>query len=126
GGPDAVLHRVNHHQSQHGDQNHHYEQDTCQRCETTERTDLVARHLAQRPSVTPERVTQNHEILYAAAENGADHDPYGGWQIAELGCEHRADQRSRACNGREMMAKRNPSGGRHIVAAIIETYRRGD
>ena len=66
------------------------------------------------------------EVLHGAAEHDADDEPERAGQIAELRGEHRADQRSGAGDGREMMAEEHPAVGRHEVAAVVEPLgRRG-
>ncbi len=51
GCPRTVLHRIDHDESEHRDQDDHDHQRADQRGETTNRPELIARHLSQAPSV---------------------------------------------------------------------------
>ena len=70
-----------------------------------DRTDLLARHLAERLAVAADRGGEDHEVLHGAAECDADDDPDDAGQVAELRREGRPDQRSGAGDGREMVPK---------------------
>ena len=96
--------------SEHGDQ----------RDQAAELAHFLAGHLAERFAVAPHRAEQNHEVLHAAAQHGADDHPERAGQIAELRGEHRADQRSRAGDGGEMVAEDDPFIGGHEVVAVVE------
>ena len=69
---------------------------------------------------------QHHEILHRSAQHRADHDPQGPGKIAELRGERGPDQRSRAGDGREVVAEDDPFvGGLEIVAVAQALGGRG-
>ncbi len=122
GRPRTLLHRVDHDQAEHRDQNDHDQQHAAERHQPADRSDLVARHFAQRTAVALERVAEDHEILHASAEHRANHDPQRRGQVAELRGQHRADQRTGAGDSGEVMAEGDPSRRRHVVAPVVEAY----
>jgi hypothetical protein len=67
---------------------------------------------------------QDHKVLHTAAEHRTDEDPERARQIAELRRERRADQRTGAGDGGEVVAEYDPLVGRHEVAAVVEAFRR--
>ena len=125
GAPRAVLERVDDDEREHGDQDDHDREDRDHREEPRPPADLVARHLAERLAVAAQREEQDHEVLHAAAEHDADHDPERARQVAELRGEHRADERTRAGDRGEVVAEDDPAVGRHEVAAVVEPLGRG-
>ena len=87
--------------------------------------DLLARHLAERVPVAPQRDEQDDEVLDAAAEHRPRHDPERPRQVAELRGEGRADERPRPRDRREVVAEHDPAVRGHEVAAVVEALRRG-
>ena len=84
---------------------------------------LVARDLAERAAVAAQREEQDHEVLHAAAEHGAHHEPQRSRQVAELRRERRAHERPGAGDGGEVVAEHHPAVGGHEVAAVVEPLR---
>jgi len=70
--------------------------------------DLLARHLAERFSVAPNRTKKNDKILHAARKRRSGNQPERARQVAELRGERRADERARSRDGGKMVAKREP------------------
>ncbi len=119
-GPRAVSHRVDHHEAEHGDQDDHDREHADQRDCAADGAELVTSHLAERAAVAPDRAKQRNEVLHAAAEHRAEHDPERAGQVTELRREGRADQRARARDRSEMVTEDDPAIGRHEVAAVAE------
>ena len=118
--PRAMLHRVDDDQPEHCYQDHHDHQHADQRREAGDRADFVGGHAAERSAVALERVAEDHEILHASAEHGADDDPQRRGQVAELRGEDRADQWSGAGDRGEVMAEGDPLLRGHVVATVVE------
>ena len=117
GAPGAALEGVDHDQADHREQDDHDEQDGEQGDEAADLADLLARHLAERFAVAAHGAEEDDEVLDGAAEDGADDDPEGAGQIAELGGERRADERAGAGDGGEVVAEDDPFvGGLEVVA----------
>ena len=81
---------------------------------------LAADHLAERAAVAPRREEQHQHVLHRAGEHHADEDPERARQVAHLRREHRADQRSGAGDGGEVMAEQDaaPPGGEAAAPAV--------
>jgi hypothetical protein len=86
---------------------------------------LFAGHLPERFSVPANRAEKNHEILDATAKGCACDQPKRAGKVSKLRCEGRADERSGAGDGREVMAEEHPFVGGHEVAAVVVPFRRG-
>ena len=119
--PRAVLHGVDDHQAQHRDENDDDGERADQRGKPADGPQLVARHLAQAFAVAARGEKHRHHVLHAAAQHRADQDPEGAGQITKLRRKRRADQRSGARDGGEVMTKHHPAVGRHEVTAVVET-----
>ena len=75
GAPGARLERVHDDQREHRDQHHHDAEHGDQRRDAGDRSDLLARHLAERLAVAADRRREDDEVLHRAAEHDADDDP---------------------------------------------------
>ncbi len=73
------------------------------------------------PSVLPRRrrSEKHNHVVHAAAESCADQDPKRAGQKTELRRQHRADQRPRPRDRREMMAENHPTICRDKIFAIF-------
>jgi hypothetical protein len=85
-----------------------------------DRSDLLARHLAERLAVSPDGRREDHEILHRAAQRHADDDPDDARQVAELRGERWSDEGSGTGDGGEMAAEDDPSIRRHVISAVFE------
>ncbi len=61
-----------------------------------------------------------------AREDGAQHDPEESRPPTILGGQGRADERSRAGDGREVMPEDDPLVGRNIIPSVVAGHGRGD
>nr|GFD60359.1 hypothetical protein [Tanacetum cinerariifolium] len=50
--------------------------------------------------------------------------PQGAGQVAHLRCQNRADERTCASDGREVVAEQNVFVGRNVIKAVIVDHRR--
>ena len=122
--PGTVLERIHHHQGEHGKQDDHDRQHGDHREDAGDRPSLLLGHPAERLAIPAQRAEQDHEVLHRARKHDTEDDPDRAGQVAKLGGQHRADQRSRASDRREMVAEEDPARGRHEVPAIGQTLRR--
>jgi hypothetical protein len=81
--------------------------------------DLVAHHLAERLAAAARRAEENHAVVHRAAERRADQHPQHAGQVAELRRQHRADQRPRPRDGREVVAEDDPLVRLHEILAVL-------
>ncbi len=124
GRPRAVLHRIDHDEAQHRDQDDHDHHYADQRGDAADGAEFVARHLAERAAVASRREKQHDEVLYAAAQHRADQDPQRAGQVAELRGEGRPDQRAGAGDGGEVVTEHHPFVGGDEVTAVVEALGR--
>jgi len=106
------LESVDHDEANHGEKNRHDRQHGNLRDETAAFADLLARHLAERFSVAPNRAKENDKILHAARKRRAGNQPKRARQVAELRGERRADERAGSRDGGKMVPEENPFVGR--------------
>ncbi len=69
---------------------------------------------------------QHDCVVHRAADDAADQQPEKARQVAVLGGQYRADQRTGGGDGREVLAEVDPLVGRHIVLAIFQLVGGGD
>ena len=91
GSPGTVLHRIHDDEPEHCDQDQHDHERADDRRVATDRTELIASHLPEAPPVSSRREKQDRHVLHAAAEHGADENPYRAGKKPELRRERRAD-----------------------------------
>ena len=123
--PRAVLHGVDHHETEHRDQDHHDRHDPDEGHGATDRPELVARHLTERAAVAAGGKEQHHEVLDTTAHHPADEDPQGPREIPELRGQGGSDERPRTRDGGEVVAEYDPLVGRDEVATVVQPFRRG-
>ena len=124
GAPRARLERIHDDQRRARREDDHDAEHRDERRDTGDRSDLLARHLAERLAVAAHGRCEDDEVLNRAAEHDADDDPDGAGQIAELRGERGPDERAGAGDRREMVAEDDPAIRRHEVAPVVEPLRR--
>ena len=72
------------------------------------------------------RCAEHEHVLHRAGQAHADDEPQQAGHVAILNREHRSDQRSRAGDRREVVAKEHPLVGRVIILSVVERMRRRD
>ena len=80
---------------------------------------LGADHVAERAAVASRGQEQHGHVLHGAGEHDPREDPERAGQITHLRGQHRADQRSGAGDGGEMVAEQHVAVGRHVVEPVI-------
>ena len=85
---------------------------------------LRADHVAERAAIAPRGQEQDGHVLHGAGEDDAGENPQRSRQVAHLRREHRADQRARAGDGREVMAIEDVFVGWNVIEAVIAPHRR--
>ncbi|KAG0164432.1 hypothetical protein DFQ30_009963, partial [Apophysomyces sp. BC1015] len=105
----------------HDDQREHREDHEAaeQRDQPRHRAHLGLNQVAERAPVAARRDKQHDEVLHRAGEYDAGQNPQHPRQVAHLRRKHRADQRSRAGDCREMVSEQYRLIGRHIVQSIV-------
>ena len=111
--PRTVAQRVDDDEREHRQKDDHDREDGDHGGHAGDRVDFFLRHLAQRLAVAADRRAEHDHVLHGAAEHDAGNQPDCAGEIAELRGQRRADERSRAGDGREMMTRRHPLVGRH-------------
>ena len=86
--------------------------------------ELLAGHLPERAAAAPHREEHDEVVLHRAGEDDADDDPERARQVAHLGCEDRADERSGTGDGREVVAEEDAPVRRHEVLGVVVVLRR--
>src|SRR5665811_2091662 len=109
--------------SEHRDENDHDPQHRDERGESSDRTDLLLRHLPERLAVAPNGRAQDDEVLYRSSHDDANDDPENAGQIAELRGERGSHEWPGPRDRGEVMSEDDPSVRRHEVATIGETLR---
>ena len=122
--PRTVAQRVDDDEREHGQKDDHDREDGDHGGHARDRVDFLLRHLAQRLAVAADRRAEHDHVLHGAAEHDAGNQPDRAGQKPELGGQRRADERPRAGDGREMMARCHPLVGRTEVAAVVEALGR--
>ncbi len=119
GAPGRRLERVHHHERHHREQDDHDDEHGDEGDEPPARAHLFLGHLAESLAPASHRAEEDHEVLDAARETGADDEPEGSGQIAELGREGRPYEGSRPRDRREVVAEEHPLVGGHVVAPVL-------
>ncbi|MNS64272.1 hypothetical protein D3C72_973930 [compost metagenome] len=119
GAPRRMRQRLHHDQRQHGQDDHHDHEGAEQRDHARNLAQLGLHQVAQRTAVAASRDEQDREILHRAGEHHAGQDPQHAGQIAHLRGQHRADQRTRAGDGGEVVAEQHVLVGGHVVQAVV-------
>ena len=122
GSPGTALERVDHDQADDGEHDDHDEENGDEGNEAADLADFFARHLAERFAVAAHGAEQNDEILHGPGEDGAEDDPQGSGEIAELGGEGWADERAGSGDGGEMMAEENPLVGGFEIVTVAQAF----
>ena len=99
------------------------EEDGHRRDEAEEGPELLARDLGERSPPAPHRGDEDDEVLHGAAEDDAEEDPRVPGEEAELRRQHRADERPRARDGREVVAEEDPAVRGVVVGAVVALVR---
>ena len=120
GAPRRVLEGVDDDEGHHREQDDHDREDRDHGEEPRAAAHLVARHLPERAAVAAQREEEDHEVLHAAAEDGAGDEPERPRQVAELRRERRPDERPGAGDRREVVAEDHPAVRGHEVAPVVE------
>ena len=106
------------------DDDRHDEHGRDDRCRTSEATQLLAGHLAQRNRAGTHREEQYEVVLNRAGKNHTDDDPNRARQVTHLGRQNRANQRASARDRSEVVAIQDATVSRHVVLAVILHFRR--
>lgn len=77
----------------------------------------------QRLALMLHRSEEHHGVVYRTANHGTDQQPYETRQVAELGGQHRADQRPGGRNGGKVLTGIDPFFRGHVILAILELMR---
>lgn len=85
---------------------------------------LIPRDLGQRLALVADRRDEHDHIMHSARENRTEKQPQQPRHEAELRCDDRAYQRTRARDGREMMAEHDPLIRGHVVLPVFELISR--
>ena len=117
--PRAVRQRVDDDDAEAGERDDDDEEDRDRGDEPGERADLALDDLGQRPAAAAGRRPQDHRVVHRAGETDAGDEPDEAGRVAELRRQHRADQRSGAGDGREVMAEHHPPAGGVVVGAVV-------
>ncbi|MDH6448974.1 hypothetical protein M2155_001382 [Streptomyces sp. SAI-119] len=116
---------VDHDQGEHAKQDDHDGEDRDQRGRPARPADLVTGHLPERLAVPAHGQEQHDHVLHGAREDHSGDDPQGAGQVAHLGREDRADQRSGAGDRGEVVPEEDPLVGGVEVDAVFEAFGRG-
>ena len=115
----------------HDDERQHRQDDdhNHERPEQRDRAGNIAHfhpdQFAERAAVAAHRNEQDHEILHRAGKHDAGQDPERPGQIAHLRRQHRADERARPRDRREMMAEQDVAIGGNVIEAVGAAVRGG-
>ena len=85
---------------------------------------LIPRDLGQRLALVADRRDEHDHIMHSARENRTEKQPQQPRHEAELRRDDRAYQRTRARDGREMMAEHDPLIRGHVVLPVFELISR--
>ncbi|MNF62837.1 hypothetical protein D3C84_445230 [compost metagenome] len=117
--PRAFGQGLHHDQRQHREDDDH-DQEAAEQCDGAgDAAHFLTDHVAQGTTVAAGGHEQDHEVLHGTGQHHAGDQPQRAGQVAHLRRQHRADQRPRAGNGREVVTKKNVLVGRHVVQTVI-------
>ena len=117
--PDAVGKRVDERDAEAGQGDDQNEDDHDRRDEAHRRADLLLDDVRQRSAAAARRCPQHGAVVDRARDATSGDQPDEARGVAELGRQHRANQRSGAGDGREMVAEHHPLAGRVVVRAVV-------
>ena len=123
--PRTFGQRFHHDQGQHRQDDDHDQEAAEQGDGARHAAHLLFDHLAQRRTVTARGDKQHHKVLHRSRQHHARQQPERTRQVAHLRSQHRTDQRTRACNGGEVVTKQHVTVGWHVVQAVVVNDRRG-
>ena len=75
--------------------------------------------VGERLAAAAHRRPQHDRVVHRAGETDARDQPDQARRVAELRRQHRADQRARAGDRREVVAEHHPPRGRVVVGAVV-------
>ena len=123
--PRTFGQRFHHDQRQHREDDDHDQEAAKEGDGARHAAHLFFDHLTQRRTVTARGDKQHHKVLHRPRQHHARQQPERTRQVAHLRSQHRTDQRTRACNGGEVVTKQHVTVGWHVVQAVIVNDRRG-
>ena len=82
--------------------------------------DLAAGDLGQAVAVVPDRGRQDDHVVHGPRHDGPDEHPQEPRKVAELGGQHRPDQRPRPRDGGKVVAEEDPLAHRHVVLPVVQ------
>ena len=120
GGPGALFQGFDDDKRQDGEQDHHDQQHADHRDCAGELAKLGADHVAERAAIAARRSPKYDEVLHGTGEDDAGNQPQRSGQISHLRRKHGPDQRTGACDRREVVAEEDGFIGRAIVEPVVE------
>ena len=124
GPPGAVEHGIDHGNGEAGQGEDEDKQDGHRSDAARGLADFTFGNFGQTLTLVPDRGEEHHHIMHGAGQNGAQDDPQGAGQIAELGRQHRPQQGPGRGDGRKVVAEQDKFIGFDIIMAIGHFYRR--
>ena len=118
GGPQAVVHGVDHRDGQARQRQQQNGEYGPRRHAAGRLVDFLRGDVGEALSPVAHRGEQHDHVVHAAREHAADENPQQAGHVAELGRQHGAEQGARRGDGGEVVAEQDVLVGVHVVVPV--------